>query len=346
MKKPAFLIVVALILAGSPGYAGEIKGETQYLIKMATLLPEMGPSRDLVYEMKKELSERTGGRLNLRVYFGGVMGDEPDIVRKIRLGQLQGGMMLTLLGLGQISPAVKVLQLPFLFDNREEVDYVLNMMRPEFARLFEEKGMYFVDWSEIGFGYFFSKDPINNFEDIKKVKMVAFTGDPLFNEAEKVAGFGNLIPLHITETLTGLQTGLIGGTYVPFVGLIALQWAPYAKYVLNVPFSYSPGGAVVDKNFFDRLSPADREVFFDVFRKREREIGFELVRKMEREAYDSLLKRGMIEVEKGKAELIASEMKKRTRPLYEKFEGEYYPAWLLKEVLDRLEEYRAQKGIK
>lgn len=346
MKKLAFLMVVALILAGSPGYTGEKKGETQYLIKMATLVPEIGPSRDLVYDMKKELSERTGGRLNLRVYFGGVMGDEPDIVRKIRLGQLQGGMTLTLLGLGQISPAVKVLQLPFLFDNREEIDYILNVMRPEFARLFEEKGMYFVDWSEIGFGYFLSKDPLNNLEDIKKVKMVAFTGDPLFNEAEKVAGFGNLIPLQITETQTGLQTGLIGGTYGPFISVIALQWAPYAKYVLNVPFSYSPGGTVVDKNFFDRVSPADREVFFDVFRKREREIGFEMVRKMEREAYDSLLKRGMIDVEKGKAEIIASEMKKRTRPLYEKFVGEYYPSWLLKEVLDQLEKYRAQKGIK
>lgn len=334
------LLFISLAAAGEPGP----KDGTRYVIKMATLIPEIGQARDLIYEVKKELSERTQGRLTLRVYFGGVMGDETDIVRKIRLGQLQGGMMLTLLGLGQICPATKVLELPFLFNNQEETDYVLDALRPTFARLLEEKGMYFVTWSEIGFGYYLFKAPLNTFEDIKKVKMVSYTGDPIFNEAEKAAGFENLTSLQISETLTGLQTGLVNGVFGPFLSVIALQWTAYTRYFLNIPFSYSPGGTVVDKKFFGRISPEDREVFFDVMRKRERAIGFELVRQMDREAYASLLKRGLIEIEKGKAEAIAAEMKKRTRPLYEKFAGEYYPSWLLKEVLDLLEKYRARKN--
>lgn len=338
------MLALAGVLVMGAGHAAAAEKEKQYVIKLATLIPEMGPASELMHGIKQEIADRTGDRLKLIVYFGGVMGDEPDIVRKIRLGQLQGGLMMTLLGLGQVCPALKILELPFLFRNHEEVDHILSTMRPTFARLMEENGVYFVSWAEIGFGYFLFKSPLNSYDEVHKVKMVSFTGDPLFSAAEKAAGFDNLVPLHISETLSGLQTGLIDGTFGPFVSVIGLQWTSYAQHVLHVPFSYSPGGTFVDKKFFDRIPAQDQEVFFDVMRKSERELGFTLVRKMEKEAYEGLQKRGLQPIEEEKALTIAREMRKRTRPLYEKFTGKYYPAWLLEEILERLEKFRAGKA--
>ncbi|UCD85794.1 MAG: TRAP transporter substrate-binding protein DctP [Deltaproteobacteria bacterium] len=344
MKRTILVSIIFLLIAGGAAIAENKKGEPEYLIKMATIAPEMGEGSELMYKMNEELMKRTQGRLKLRVYFGGVMGDEPDIVKKMRLGQLQGGMVLTLLGLGHICPAAKVLELPFLFNNHDEIDHVVfTEMRPTFARLFEEKGAYLVCWSEIGFGYYFFKNRVNSFKDIKKVKMVSFTGDPVFAAAEKAAGFENLIPLHISETLTGLQTGLIDGTLGPFLSVIAFQWFSYTNYVLNLPFSYSPAGTVVDKKFFDRLPRELREVFFDVWRKWEPE-WIQIARRMEKDSYGALLQRGMVEIEKEKALAIAEEMKKGTHPLYDKFIDEYYPSWLLAEILERLAKYRAEKS--
>ncbi|UCD85792.1 MAG: TRAP transporter substrate-binding protein DctP [Deltaproteobacteria bacterium] len=345
MKRIVFVVTMFLLIAGGTAVAEDKKGEPEYLIKMATLVPEVGDVSEHFFEMKKELEERTQGRMKLRVYFGGVMGDEPDIIKKIRLGQLHGGMMLTLLGLGHICPASKVLQLPFLFNNYGEVDHILTTTRPTFARLFEEKGVYLVTWSEIGFGYFVFKDPIDSFEDIKKIKMVSFTGDPVFAESEKTAGFENLIPLHISETLTGLQTGLLQGTFGPYVSIVALQWFSYAKYALNVPFSYSPGGTIVSKKYFDKIPPDLKEIFFDVLRKRE-PMMMDLIRKMEKDSYDELVQHGMVVIGKDKAAAITGEMKKGTRPLYDKLVDEYYPASLLKEIQNKLEKYRAQKEAK
>ncbi|MCX5866358.1 MAG: TRAP transporter substrate-binding protein DctP, partial [Proteobacteria bacterium] len=268
-----------------------------------------------------------------------------DIVRKMRLGQLQGGGM-TLLGLGQLCPAAKVLELPFLFNNYEEIDYVvMNKLRPGFIKLFEEKGVYMLGWYDMGFGYFFFKDPIRNFEDISKVKMVTFTGDPLFFEGEKVAGFENLIPLHISETITGLQTGLLTGTFSPFFALVGLQWNTHVKYVLNVPFSYSVAAMVIDKNFVDKMPPPYQKVLFEAMNKYESSVNQEL-RRMEKETYDSLLKRGLVEIPKDTAQEIVAEMKKRTRPLYEKLVDVYYPKWILAGILDALAQYRQGKEMK
>lgn len=346
MKNSFRIFLLAAVLFLIPGIGsspGEQKTE-RFVIKLATLVPEMGLASELMHDIKQEITDRTEGRLKLIVYFGGVMGDEPDIVRKIRLGQLQGGLMMTLLGLGHICPALKILELPFLFRNHAEVDHILTTMRPTFARLMEENGAYFVSWSEIGFGYYLFKNPVESFADLRTVKMVSFTGDPLFSAAEKAAGFDNLIPLHISETVGGLQTGLVDGTFGPFISVIGLQWSSYANYVLHIPFSYSPGGTFVDKKFFDRISRRDQEVFFDVMRKSERELGFTLVRKMEQEAYEGLRERGLKEIEKEKALAISGEMEKRTRGLYEKFSGKYYPAWLLEEIRNGLNTFRAGKA--
>lgn len=343
MKKIALVLVVFLFLIVDQAAAEEKNsGEAKHVIKIGTVVPEMGSFGDMMADFKKEVSDRTGDQLKVIIYFGGVMGDEVDIVRKMRLGQLQAGGM-TLLGLGQIVPAAKVLQIPFLFNDYEEVDYILKKMRPAFTRLFEEKGAYLLGWYDMGFGYFFFQDPVDSFADIQKTKMVSFVGDPVFAECEKAYGFENLIPLAIAETLGGLRTGLINGTFCPFFALVGLQWNSHVNYVLNVPTNYSIAAIVGDKKAIDALPPQLREVLFDTMLKREHPLSMEL-RKMENETYTNLLKRGLIEISPDKAKPIIEEMKKKSRYIYDKYADDLYPSWLLAGILNNLAAYRSEKA--
>ena len=346
MKKIIFGMVLFFLLAGTGiAPAEEKKSETEYVIKIATIVPEMGSMAEMFLAFKKEIAERTNNKVKVIIYFGAVMGDETDIVRKMRLGQLQGGGM-TLLGLGQLCPASKVIELPFLFNDYDEIDYVvMGKMRSAFDRLFEEKGVYLVGWYDTGFGYFFFKEPVDSFDDIRKVKMVTFTGDPVFAESEKTVGFDNLIPLHISETLTGLQTGLLNGTFGPFFALVGLQWNTHVKYVLNQPISYSVAGLVIDKAFVDKMPPAYKAALFESMKKYEPQL-IQEIRRMEKETYDSLLKRGLTQIPKDKAQLIIEEMKVRAKPLYNKFIDQYYPSWLISGILNTLAQYRQEKGTK
>ena len=344
MKKTILVTVcVILALGWLAGIAAGAEKKTEYVIKIGTVVPEMGAMSEMLQAFKKEIAERTGGRLKIIIYFGGVMGDEMDIVRKMRIGQLQGGGM-TLLGLGQMCPSSKVLELPFLFNNFDEIDYVVhNKMRSAFAKEFEKKGAYLVGWYDTGFGYFFFQEPVNSFEDIQKMKMVSFTGDPLFAESERAIGFENLIPLHISETLTGLRTGLINGTFSPFFALVGLQWNSHVSYVLDHPISYSVAGLVINRKDVDKMPPDIREVLFDAMAKQEAPL-IKDVRRMEKETYENLLKRGIEKIPPKVADQIVAEMKKRAEPLYEKFIDEYYPSWLLSGIRSALSQYRTEKG--
>lgn len=346
MKKIIVGVMLFFLLAGAGlASAEEKKTGTEYVIKIATIVPEMGSMAEMFQNFKKDLSEKTNDKVKVIIYYGAVMGDETDIVRKMRLGQLQGGGM-TLLGLGQLCPASKVIELPFLFNDFDEIDYVvMDKMRPAFDRLFEERGVYLVGWYDTGFGYYFFKDPIHNFDDIRKTKMVSFTGDQLFAESEKAVGFDNLVPLHISETLTGLQTGLINGTFAPFFAMVGLQWNTHVRYVLNQPISYSVAGLVIDKAFVDKMPPAYKTALFDSMKKYEPNMKQE-IRRMEKDTYNSLLKRGLTQIPPDKAQPIIDEMKKRARPLYDKFIDQYYPSWLISGILNTLAQYRQEKGTK
>ena len=339
------LFIFLFALLPSAGRAGEKQENPLYTVELATIVPTVGPAAELIRELEQELLGATRGRMKLVIHAGGIKGDEPDIVRKMRSGQLQGGIMLTAIGMGLICPEMKVLQLPFLFNDYDEVDHVLHAMRPMFSRLFAQRKAYLVSWSEIGFGYFLFRNPIRGIGDLEKMKMVTFAGDPIFTRSEQAVGFRNLVPMHISDMLHGLETGVIDGTFGTLTSMVALQLTSRARYFLNVPFAYSPGGTVVDQEYFDRL-PADlQEIFLDVLRNWEPLI-IHLVRMMEEELFHAFPENGISEISPETTGEISRWMRDRTLPLHRSLAGEFYSPELLAEVQARLNEYRAGRGAR
>lgn len=225
----------------------------QYTIKFATVAPEGTTWMNVMKEFDRAIRKESGGRLGFKIYPGGVQGDEKDVLRKIRLGQLHSAG-ITGVGIGEIAPKLRVLDSPFLFKGYGEIDSLHSNFDAEFARAFEQGGYVLLGWAEVGFVYVFTNTPVRTREDMKNVRMWMWEGDPVAEATFKAMGLSP-IPLSITDVLTSLQTGLIDGVYTSPLAALGLQWWTRTKYMLDYPLANASGAVVVSKKSFDNLPP-------------------------------------------------------------------------------------------
>ena len=230
--------------------------ESVHTLKFATLLPTGTSWTKLLDDWVKEVEQKSNGRIKFKMYSGGVMGDEPDVLRKIRKDQLHGGLF-TGYGIGRVYSPARVLEMPFLFKSVEESDFVRESIMPDLEIGFRENGFELLGWPEVGFIHLFSTQPITSLDDIRNRRIWLWQGDPLgeafFNAAEI-----DPIPLSIMDVYTQLAAkhGSIDTVYTSTFGAIALQWYSKLKYATHIPLTNAIGGVIVSNDFYNKL-PAD-----------------------------------------------------------------------------------------
>ncbi len=237
----------------------------EYTLKFATLAPQGSTWMNLLEDWAKTVKQRSQGRLEFKFYPGGVQGDEPDVLKKMRFGQLHGGAF-TGYGIGQMYSPARVMELPFLFDNYAEIDQVRTQLMPEFEAGFKNNGYRLLGWMEVGFVYFFSQQPISSFDDLKQRRIWLWQGDAL-GEAMFRASDLAPVPLSITDVFTSLSTGLIDTVYCTPLASIALQWFTKTQYVVDLPLTNGIGGLIVSNRFFDSLPPDLRTLLAETGRE-------------------------------------------------------------------------------
>ena len=230
----------------------------QYVIKFATLSPEGTTWLNIMKEYDRAIRQESGGRMGFKIYPGGVQGDERDVLRKIKLGQLQSGG-ISGNGMTYIAPKARILDVPFFFKSTDEVDYITNLYDKELKKAFEENGFVNLGWAEVGWVYVYTNSEVKAPEDMKRVKMWMWEGDPIAEAAMKSLNI-NPIPLSITDVLTSLQTKLIDGVYAPPLAIIGFQWFTRVKYMLASPLADAAGAVVISKKKFDELPPDLQEI--------------------------------------------------------------------------------------
>ena len=227
-------------------------------LKFATLAPA---GTTWMKEMKvgaDKVKKRTDGRVKLKFYPGGVMGNDQSVHRKIKIGQLHGGAF-TQVGLAQVSSSVQVMGLPMLFRSLEEVDYVRERMDPIVKQKMEESGFVLLGISEGGFARILSKQPMQDLEALRNSKVWVPEGDKVGLAVFEGLGISP-ISLPISDVFTGLQTGLIETVPVNPTSAIAFQWHTSTAYMTDIPITFLTGLLAVTKSEFDKLSDEDQAV--------------------------------------------------------------------------------------
>lgn len=254
VRRLAATVCLALAVLGQPALAATLK--------IATVAPDGSSWMDRIRAGAAEIAERTENRVTFRFYPGGVMGDDAAVVRKIRLGQLQGAA-LTTGALQKFYTDVQLYNLPMLFRDYAEVDAVRAELDPVLLAGLEEAGWVAFGFGEAGFAYAMSQQPARTPEEARALKVWAPADDP--GALAALEGFGiRPVPLAIADVLAGLQTELVEAVAVPPVASLALQWYTQLDYLLEVPLMYIYGTLALDAKVFARLSEPDRAVVREV----------------------------------------------------------------------------------
>ena len=228
-------IAVVLLLF----FSGASVNADKTVIKIALVTPEGSTWTNTLRRMVEEVRVKTGGEIDLKVYAGGIIGDELDVIRKIQAGRIHAAGFSGV-GLGVILPKMRILEAPLLYKSYEEIDFVKERLYKEFAYDFEKQGYILLGFAEAGFVYFFSSHEISKQDDLKKIKMWVWKGDPVAQTFFSTFGI-KTFPLHLADVNTGLETGMIDSFYSPTLAAVAFQWYTKIKNMLDYPMVNSTG---------------------------------------------------------------------------------------------------------
>jgi TRAP-type C4-dicarboxylate transport system substrate-binding protein len=245
--------LIALVIVSMSVVTG-VAGATQ--LKIATVAPEGSGWMQSMRLAAGEIKSKTNGRVEIKYYAGGVMGNDKKVLRKIRIGQLQGGVF-TANGLSERYRDILIYGLPLVFRTQEEADYVRERMDPLLTQGLDDSGFVSFGFAGGGFAKLMGNEPIGHLDDLRGRKVWVPEGDTVSYEAMVALNLAPVV-LPITDVLMGLQTGLLEYIATPPVGAVILQWFTKVKYVSNLPLVYTLATMVIDKRAFFSISDVDQ----------------------------------------------------------------------------------------
>jgi TRAP-type C4-dicarboxylate transport system substrate-binding protein len=278
------ITVVAIVCAVT------ITAIAQTTIKLATLVPQNSVWDKNLKQMAEEFKQATGGRFDITVYSGGTQGDEPTVLRKMRLDALQAGAF-TNTGLGMIEPAFNVFNVPFFFESYDELNYVIEKLTPTIRKRAEAKGFLLLNWGHGGWTQVFTKKPVQTVDDMKKVKLWTSSGNDNMVQWFKANGFEPRA-MATTDITTGLTTGMIDG--LPTTPLVAslFQWYRQTPYMLDIGLAPIVGAGMITTKAWKTIPDADKPKLLAAAAGVEKRLQVE-VPKQDESAVTAMIKAGL-----------------------------------------------------
>ena len=307
------------------------------VIKLATVAPKDSTWHEFLQDLDDKWREASGGTVRLKI-FAGTLGDEDDIMRRIRIGQLDAATV-TSAGLSTVHAAAKAFHIPLAFASYEELDYVQSRIAKTLEATLKEKGIIVLSWGDAGWVHFFTKSPVQHPDDLRKQKLFVWAaGDATeVEELWKKMGF-KPVPLSSVDMLPALQTGMITAYQAPPLAALANQWFVFTDSMTDLKWAPLTGATVISTRAWSRI-PADLR---PILLKLTQETGAKLrndVRELEQNAIAAMIKRGLQVVPVPPEAL--KEWEALTRSVYADIRGKIVPAEYFDEVLRLRDEYRA-----
>jgi len=252
-------IIITLLLLGM------VTAANAQTIKLATLAPEGSWWMNAMRGGAAEIGERTEGRVKFKFYGGGVQGNDSQVLRKMRIGQLHGGAF-TSTALGEFQKDAVLYAMPMLFNSLEEVQFARSRMDDKLRVLIEQAGYANFGFAGGGFAHLMSNRPIANLEDMQGLKVWIPDGDKMAYGAIKALGVSP-VTMPLTDVLTGLQTELIDTIMGPPSATIILQWNTGVSHITELPLAYIFAMLIIDKKYFDRIQPDDQVIVREIMER-------------------------------------------------------------------------------
>ncbi len=337
VRKTSIVVFALLLLAVSaiPAFA-----EPKYMWKVGTLAPKgVGWAIQVEHVLLPYIAQKTSSQLGIKVYWGGVMDDDGDYIKKMRIGQLQAGG-ITAQGAIIISKEWAVVEIPFLFNNYAEVDYIRGKMFHNFDAMMQKEGFKLLLWIDQDFDKLYSvRKPLAKLADYRGAKVVTWYG-PLEERVLTRLG-ASPVPIAVPEISASIRSGIAEATIAPAIWMMGSQMHSVAKYVNPMNIRYAPALIVVTNKAWQEIPEAFRKALEsgrdDVTRR-----FTEATRKDNDRCLDAMLRYGMQKVMPAPKDL--EEIKRTLAPVAQEMVGNLYPKSLLEEVTGLLAEYRKKGG--
>jgi TRAP-type transport system periplasmic protein len=328
-----WMAVVALLAALPAARAQHVT------VKLATLAPEGSSWHLILKEMGEDWKKDSNGGVKLRIYPGGVVGDEAEMISKIRLGTIHAAAV-TSMGLAEIDRGVMALCIPMLYRSDAELDYVRSKLAPKLEARMAEKGFIVLNWGEAGWVHFFTKTPVVRPDDLKKLKMFSWAGDNTTLDLWKNAGF-TVVQLASTDIMPGLQTGMINAFATTPVAALSFQWYSLAPNMTDMRWAPLIGATILDKRVWDSI-PANLQGAIKAAALKAGEKVQADVRKGAGEAVKAMKEHNLNVVPVPAS--VEAEWRSTAENVYPKLSGSFVPADMFEEAKKLVGEFRARGG--
>ena len=338
--KKAFLVLMVIFLSGIVCPPGILAQNDVVIAKIASLAPKnVGWARNIRKIIMPAIKRVTKGQLRIKWYWGGIKGDDADYLVKMKNKELDGGAF-TGYGVAQAIPEMEILELPFMFKNYQEVDYIRDKMMARFDGFAQKRGLKLIMWADQDFDQIYStKFRMANLNDFKSARVLNWYG-PLEYKMFQELGATDIITKSISATTSAIRKGEADTFIAPAVWMVGSQLYTSIKFINPLKVRYSPSAMIINMQSWNKLSPAVQEtvikmrktVFYDFLLK---------CRKDNKLALKALDKYGLT-VSKMNF-MTRKEIENKCKRLWDLRAGKSYSKDLLEELKSHLKDFRASK---
>ena len=322
--------------------AASFSSNAETVIKLATVAPKDSIWHENLKRVDARWQAASNGQVRLRIY-AGTLGDEDDILRRVRVGQLDAAA-ISMAGLSSIDSATKAMHIPLAFTSNEEMEYVRDRIALQLEPILAAKKFVVLTWGEVGWVHFFTKQPVKTPDDLRRQKLFVWSnGDS--SDSERLwqdLGF-NTVSLSSIDIMPALQTGMITAYQAPPLMALANQWFPFTGYMTDLKWAPLSGATVVTQRAWNKVPEAFRKELVDIARNEGLKLQHE-VRKLEQEAKDAMVKRGLEIVPVNKTDMQA--WLNAAEAGYPGIRGAVVPEEFFDETMRLRDEFRAGKAEK
>ena len=264
------------------------------VMRLATVAPRGSAWYLILDKMVAAIGRDTGGEVRIRIIAGGAAGDESDMIRKMRLGQVQIAAMSNV-GLAELDASAWTLSIPMVFRDYPEWDHVREAMNPAIEEALQGHGFRTLAWADVGWLHFFASEPVNSLDDLKNLKLAGAASDPTVLDLLRWAGF-DPVQINTVELVSGFQTGLVEAAPLPVILAEGSQLYRSAEFMNDLPWAPMQGAIIIHDQGWDRLDASQQEVV--VRRSREAALEFRATnREQERKSLEAMKSRGLQVIE-------------------------------------------------